>query len=159
MDSLRPLATPLSRRLWLSTATAAWAAMALPARAQRRGSRLIVPFAPGGGNDVFARQMAHGLNEGFGYGMIVENKAGAGGNLGTEAVVRAAGDGGTWLLGHTGTVSINPSLYPGLSSMRPPTCSPWPCSPRRPCCWWCRPPHPRAAWPTWPSRCASAAAR
>ncbi|WP_439709476.1 Bug family tripartite tricarboxylate transporter substrate binding protein [Delftia tsuruhatensis] len=100
--------------MWLSTAAAALAACALPAWAQKRGSRLVVPFAPGGGNDVFARQMAHGLNESFGYGMIVENKAGAGGNLGTEAVVRAAGDGGTWLLGHTGTVSINPSLYPGL---------------------------------------------
>src|SRR5256885_15398466 len=63
--------------------------------------RSVVPFAPGGGNDVFARQMAHGLNESFGYGMIVENKAGAGGNLGTEAVVRAAGDGSTWLLGRS----------------------------------------------------------
>lgn len=106
--------TSLPRRMWLSTAAAALAAYALPAWAQKRGSRLVVPFAPGGGNDVFARQMAHGLNESFGYGMIVENKAGAGGNLGTEAVVRAAGDGSTWLLGHTGTVSINPSLYPGL---------------------------------------------
>ncbi|QPR36675.1 tripartite tricarboxylate transporter substrate binding protein [Delftia acidovorans] len=106
--------TSLPRRMWLSTAAAALAACALPAWAQKRGSRLVVPFAPGGGNDVFARQMAHGLNESFGYGMIVENKAGAGGNLGTEAVVRAAGDGSTWLLGHTGTVSINPSLYPGL---------------------------------------------
>ncbi|CAB5679773.1 Adenylosuccinate lyase [Delftia tsuruhatensis] len=114
MDSRRPCLAPSSRRLWLSAAGAALAAAALPARAQRRGSRLVVPFAPGGGNDVFARQMAHGLNESFGYGMIVENKAGAGGNLGTESVVRAAGDGSVWLLGHTGTVSINPSLYAGL---------------------------------------------
>ncbi|MDR0225140.1 MAG: tripartite tricarboxylate transporter substrate binding protein [Burkholderiaceae bacterium] len=115
MDSLSPRPAALTRRQWLSTATAALAATAMPpARAQRRGSRLVVPFAPGGGNDVFARQMAHGLNETFGYAMIVENKAGAGGNLGTESVVRAPADGNTYLLGHTGTVSINPSLYAGL---------------------------------------------
>ena len=114
MDSRLPLPAALSRRLWLCMATAGLAAAVLPAGAQRRGSRLVVPFAPGGGNDVFARQMAHGLNESFGYGMIVENKAGAGGNLGTESVVRASGDGSVWLLGHTGTVSINPSLYAGL---------------------------------------------
>lgn len=114
MDLQHPALAPLPRRRWLSAAAAALAATALPAWAQRKGSRLVVPFAPGGGNDVFARQMSHGLNEAFGYGMIVENRAGAGGNLGTEAVVRAAADGSTWLLGHTGTVSINPSLYTGL---------------------------------------------
>ena len=114
MDLQHPDLAPLPRRRWLSAAAAALAATALPAWAQRKGSRLVVPFAPGGGNDVFARQMSHGLNEAFGYGMIVENRAGAGGNLGTEAVVRAAADGSTWLLGHTGTVSINPSLYTGL---------------------------------------------
>ncbi|WP_280190009.1 Bug family tripartite tricarboxylate transporter substrate binding protein [Delftia sp. PS-11] len=115
MDCLQPHPAPWTRRLWLCAASAALAASALPGHAQqRRAMRLVVPFAPGGGNDVFARQMAHGLNEVFGYGMIVENKAGAGGNLGTESVVRAAPDGTTYLLGHTGTVSINPSLYAGL---------------------------------------------
>jgi len=104
----------LSRRRWLSTAAACLGAAALPAFAQRRSTRIVVPFAPGGGNDVLARQMAYGLNDSLGYGMIVENKAGAGGNLGTEMVARAPADGSIFLLGHTGTVSINPSLYPGL---------------------------------------------
>jgi tripartite-type tricarboxylate transporter receptor subunit TctC len=86
-----------------------------PARAQGAGAvRIVVPFAPGGGNDVFARQLAKGLGELRRQPVVVENRPGAGGNLGTEQVVRAAADGSTLLLGHTGTVSINPSLYPKL---------------------------------------------
>ena len=73
-----------------------------------------MPFAAGGGNDVFARQMAKGLGEVRKSGVIVDNKPGAGGNLGTEQVVRSTPDGSTLLLGHTGTVSINPALYKGL---------------------------------------------
>ncbi|BEP37324.1 tripartite tricarboxylate transporter substrate binding protein [Variovorax sp. V59] len=92
------------------------AAAALPAHAQAdaRPIRIVVPFAAGGGNDVFARQMAKGLGELRRQGVIVDNKPGAGGNLGTEQVVRSAPDGSTLLLGHTGTVSINPALYKGL---------------------------------------------
>ncbi|MGE8319883.1 MAG: Bug family tripartite tricarboxylate transporter substrate binding protein [Comamonas sp.] len=109
---------PLSRRKLLATSATALLAGAAhqPLWAQAAGKvvRLIVPFAPGGGNDVFARQMAHGLGEQFKRNLIVENRPGAGGNLGTEFVVRAAADGTTLLLGHTGTVSINPSLYQGL---------------------------------------------
>ncbi|WPH13291.1 Bug family tripartite tricarboxylate transporter substrate binding protein [Variovorax paradoxus] len=92
------------------------AAAGLPAHAQNeaRPIRIVVPFAAGGGNDVFARQMAKGLGELRKQGVIVDNKPGAGGNLGTEQVVRSAPDGGTLLLGHTGTVSINPALYKGL---------------------------------------------
>jgi tripartite-type tricarboxylate transporter receptor subunit TctC len=92
------------------------AAAGLPAHAQSeaRPIRIVVPFAAGGGNDVFARQMAKGLGELRRQGVIVDNKPGAGGNLGTEQVVRSAPDGSTLLLGHTGTVSINPALYKGL---------------------------------------------
>jgi len=100
------------RRLLLGLVAAA----GLPAHAQNdaRPIRIVVPFAAGGGNDVFARQMAKGLGELRKQGVIVDNKPGAGGNLGTEQVVRSAPDGGTLLLGHTGTVSINPALYKGL---------------------------------------------
>jgi len=88
------------------------AAASLPVWAQGNATtRIIVPFAPGGGNDVFARQMAKGLGELRHQNVIVENKPGAGGNLGTEQVVRAPADGATLLLGHTGTVSINAALY------------------------------------------------
>ena len=93
------------------------AAAGLPAHAQQAGGkpiRIVVPFAAGGGNDVFARQMAKGLGEVRKSGVIVDNKPSAGGNLGTEQVVRSAPDGSTLLLGHTGTVSINPALYKGL---------------------------------------------
>ena len=93
------------------------AAAGLPAHAQQAAGkpiRIVVPFAAGGGNDVFARQMAKGLGEVRKSGVIVDNKPGAGGNLGTEQVVRSTPDGSTLLLGHTGTVSINPVLYKGL---------------------------------------------
>ncbi|MBP7566905.1 MAG: tripartite tricarboxylate transporter substrate binding protein [Burkholderiaceae bacterium] len=90
---------------------------ALPSLGRAQSSRpvrIVVPFAPGGGNDVLGRQMANGLTESTGRSHIVENRAGAGGNIGTEFVVRAAADGTTLLLGHTGTISINPALYTGL---------------------------------------------
>ncbi|MGH6637797.1 MAG: Bug family tripartite tricarboxylate transporter substrate binding protein [Polaromonas sp.] len=87
----------------------------LPAWAQNtKPLKIVVPFAAGGGNDVFARQMAKSLGELRSQGIIVENKPGAGGNLGTEQVVRSAADGATLLLGHSGTVSINPALYKQL---------------------------------------------
>jgi tripartite-type tricarboxylate transporter receptor subunit TctC len=84
------------------------------AQPSARPIKIVVPFAPGGGNDVFARQMAKSLGELRGQSIVVENKPGAGGNLGTEQVVRSAPDGLTLLLGHSGTVSINPALYRGL---------------------------------------------
>lgn len=114
--------TPLylqHRRRFLAAGSAlgATAVLGLPALAQTRQgmTRIIVPFAPGGGNDAFARQLAHSLTETFKKNVVVENKPGAGGNLGTEQVVRAAADSNTFLLGHTGTISINPALYQGLS--------------------------------------------
>ncbi|MFC5520378.1 Bug family tripartite tricarboxylate transporter substrate binding protein [Polaromonas jejuensis] len=108
---MAPLMKPArsSRRALLM---ASLASLTLPAWAQdARPIKIIVPFAPGGGNDVFARQMARSLGEMRKQGIIVENKPGAGGNLGTEQVVRSPADGTTLLLGHSGTISINPALY------------------------------------------------
>jgi tripartite-type tricarboxylate transporter receptor subunit TctC len=76
--------------------------------------RLIVPFPPSGGNDVFARLLAQKLSEAWKQQVVVENRPGAGGNIGTELAARAAPDGYTLLLGHTGTLAINPGLYPKL---------------------------------------------
>ncbi len=72
---------------------------------------LIVPYPPGGGVDAMARVVATKLSEVFRQQVVVENRGGAGGTIGTRAVARAAPDGYTLLLGHTGTISINPTLY------------------------------------------------
>jgi len=94
---------------------AALASICVPGWAQNtKPLKIVVPFAPGGGNDVFARQMAKSLGELRSQSVTVENKPGAGGNMGTEQVVRSAADGATLLLGHSGTVSINPALYKQL---------------------------------------------
>jgi tripartite-type tricarboxylate transporter receptor subunit TctC len=77
--------------------------------------RLVVPFAPAGGNDVFARLLAQRLSEAWKQQVMVENHPGAGGNIGTELVAKAAPDGYTLLLGHTGTLAINPGLYRNLA--------------------------------------------
>jgi tripartite-type tricarboxylate transporter receptor subunit TctC len=88
--------------------------ISLAARAQGKPIKIVVPFAPGGGNDVFGRQMAMSLGALRNQSVVVENKPGAGGNIGTEQVVRSPADGSTLLLGHSGTVSINPALYKQL---------------------------------------------
>jgi tripartite-type tricarboxylate transporter receptor subunit TctC len=106
----------LARRARLKSGAAiAVAFMARASFAQaERALKIIVPFAPGGGNDVFARALIKGLSELRGQAVVVENKAGAGGNLGTAEVIRSPADGNTLLLGHSGTVSINPVLHKGL---------------------------------------------
>jgi tripartite-type tricarboxylate transporter receptor subunit TctC len=80
-----------------------------------RPVRLIVPFPPGGGTDILARPIAQKLGEKWGQPVIIENRAGAGGNIGTEAAARAAPDGYTLVLGTVGTHAINQSLYRNLS--------------------------------------------
>jgi len=75
---------------------------------------LVVPQLAGGSSDVMARMLAERLREKWGQGVIVENKAGANGNIGTEAVIRAAPDGYTLLMQDAGTYSINPALFSGL---------------------------------------------
>ena len=72
---------------------------------------LVVPYPPGGGVDAMARVVAAKLSDAFQQQVIVDNKPGAGGTLGTRLVAHAAPDGYTLLLGHTGTLSIDPSLY------------------------------------------------
>lgn len=79
-----------------------------------RRVRIIVGFTAGGGSDVLARMLAQWLSEQFGQPFIVENHPGAGGNLGAEAVVRAAPDGHTLMLMNT-TNAINVSLYRHLN--------------------------------------------
>src|SRR5947209_2058681 len=72
---------------------------------------LIVPYPPGGGVDAMARIVADKLSAALRQQVVVDNRGGGSGLVGTRAVVKAAPDGYTLLLGHTGTISINPSLY------------------------------------------------
>jgi len=73
--------------------------------------RIVSPFAPGGTNDYLARIVGRVLSEKWGQSVVVDNRAGAGGNIGAEAVARAAPDGYTLLMGSITTHAINPALY------------------------------------------------
>ena len=73
--------------------------------------RIVVPFAPGGTTDILARAMAPELSRAFGQTFYVDNKAGAGGNLGADIVAKSANDGYTLLMGTVGTHGINRALY------------------------------------------------
>jgi tripartite-type tricarboxylate transporter receptor subunit TctC len=73
---------------------------------------LVVPFPAGGGNDALARLVAEKMSRAFGQQVVVENRGGAGGTIATRAVAKTAPDGYTILLTYTGTLAINPSLYP-----------------------------------------------
>jgi tripartite-type tricarboxylate transporter receptor subunit TctC len=101
----------------LVAAAALLAALALPAQAQEWPARqvtLIVPFSAGGTTDLFGRLLSQHLQQKTGQPFIVENRAGAGGNLGTQLVARAAPDGYTFLVGTVSTHAINPFLYAKL---------------------------------------------
>lgn len=76
---------------------------------------IVVPFAPGGGTDIGTRIVAQKLSQMWGQSVVIDNKGGAGGNLGLEVVSRAKPDGYTLLTGNVGTQSINPTLYKKLN--------------------------------------------
>jgi tripartite-type tricarboxylate transporter receptor subunit TctC len=89
----------------------------LPAHAQpypARTVKLVVPFPPGGSLDIAGRLIAQKLTEMWGQSVVVENKAGAGGNIGADYVAKAAPDGYTILLGALSTHAVNPSLYTSM---------------------------------------------
>ncbi|NRF70550.1 tripartite tricarboxylate transporter substrate binding protein [Aquincola sp. S2] len=73
--------------------------------------RLIVPFPPGGGTDIIARETSQKVATATGWTFVIENKPGAGGNLGVDAVAKSAADGYTIVLGQTSNLAINPTLY------------------------------------------------
>jgi len=76
--------------------------------------RIVVPFAPGGTTDILARAVAPELSKAFGQQFVVDNRAGAGGNVGADIVAKSAGDGYTLLMGTVGTHGINKALYAKL---------------------------------------------
>ncbi len=107
----------LTRRLTLASAAALTLAAALPAAAQsdwpNKPVRLVVPFSAGGATDVVARLLAQQLGTLWGQSIVVENRAGAGGNLGADLVAKAPPDGYTLLLA-SGSITINPHIYKKL---------------------------------------------
>jgi len=103
-------------RIGLVFAALLLASLSAPlSRAQTFPSRpitLVVPFPAGGGNDALARLVAERMSKTLGQQVVVENRGGAGGTIATRAVAKGPADGYTILLTYTGTLAINPSLYP-----------------------------------------------
>jgi tripartite-type tricarboxylate transporter receptor subunit TctC len=102
---------PATRRLVLAFAAATLctgaAAQAWPAKP----IRIVVPFPPGGGTDIIARESAQKVAAATGWTFVIDNKPGAGGNLGVDAVAKSPADGYTLVLGQTSNLAINPTLY------------------------------------------------
>src|SRR5215813_4289649 len=98
-------------RILVALVVSLFASIALAQDYPTRTVTLVVPYPPGGGVDAMARIVADKISEALGQQVIVDNRGGGGGNIGTRFVAKAQPDGYTLLLGHTGTVSINPSLY------------------------------------------------
>jgi tripartite-type tricarboxylate transporter receptor subunit TctC len=79
-----------------------------------RPVRLIVPFPPGGSTDILARALGQKLAEGLGQPVVIDNRPGAGGSIGADAAAKAAPGGHTLMMGHLGTLAVNPSIYKNL---------------------------------------------
>ncbi len=77
-----------------------------------RAVRMVVPFAPGGASDIVGRIIQPKMSQEFGQQIVIDNRAGASGNIGVEVAARANPDGYTFLLGNVGTMAINPSIFP-----------------------------------------------
>src|SRR5437879_1134639 len=100
-----------------SLALVATLALAAPACAQDYPTRpvtLVVPYTAGGGNDAMARVVADRMSATLGQQIVIENRGGAGGSIATRQVARAEPDGYTLGLGGTGTLAIDPTLYPNV---------------------------------------------
>jgi tripartite-type tricarboxylate transporter receptor subunit TctC len=108
-----------ARRLLAAVALTLVSAVAAQTQAQAqtyptKQIRMLVPYSAGGGTDTIARLVAQGMSEQFGQTVIVENMAGAGGNLATQTVAAAAPDGYTILMANQGPMAVNPHLFTSL---------------------------------------------
>jgi tripartite-type tricarboxylate transporter receptor subunit TctC len=115
--SLNPSYGPRIRSAAAALAAAAISFASPPSLAQNYPTRpitLVVPYAAGGGNDAMARAMADRMGAALGQQIVIENRGGAGGSIATRQVARAAPDGYTLGLGGTGTLAVDPTLYPNV---------------------------------------------
>lgn len=101
----------ISRYLLLAVVATAFPLAAAAQGFPSKPIRLIVPFSPGGATDVISRLVGQQLGEQLGQQVIVDNRSGANGNIGTALAVRSAPDGYTLVMSYDGTMAINPSVY------------------------------------------------
>jgi tripartite-type tricarboxylate transporter receptor subunit TctC len=112
--SSRYPALPIAAARLLAAAVLATSSLAAPAVAQTFPSKpvkLVIPFPPGGSLDNVGRLLAQKLSESWGQQVVIENKPGAGGNIGADAVAKSPADGYTVVMGALSTHAVNPSLY------------------------------------------------
>ena len=114
---MTPFHSPIPRRELIAAAATAAACALLPGLAAAQGAfpsktiTIIVPFAAGGTTDILARVVAQGMGAELGQPVVVDNRAGAGGNIGGQLAARAPADGYTLFMGTVGTHAINAALY------------------------------------------------
>jgi tripartite-type tricarboxylate transporter receptor subunit TctC len=102
---------PIARRTLVALAGAALCSGAFAQAWPAKPIRVIVPFPPGGGTDIIAREVTQKVAGSTGWTFVIENKPGAGGNLGVDAAAKSPADGYTIVLGQTSNLAINPTLY------------------------------------------------
>ncbi|MFM2066269.1 MAG: hypothetical protein RLZZ584_1178 [Pseudomonadota bacterium] len=100
-----------TRRLLLALATLVFSGTAAAQAWPAKPIRLVVPFPPGGGTDIIARETSQRVAKATGWTFVIDNKPGAGGNLGVDAAAKSAPDGYTIVIGQTSNMAINPTLY------------------------------------------------
>ncbi|MGM9490731.1 Bug family tripartite tricarboxylate transporter substrate binding protein [Ideonella sp. YS5] len=100
-----------SRRLLFALAASTLTTSAFAQAWPAKPIRLVVPFPPGGGTDIIARETSQKVAAATGWTIVIDNKPGAGGNLGVDAAAKAAPDGYTIVIGQSSNLAINPTLY------------------------------------------------
>jgi len=105
---------PAARHLILALAAAALCTSALAQAWPAKPIRIVVPFPPGGGTDIIARETSQRVAAATGWTFVIDNKPGAGGNLGVDAAAKSPADGYTIVIGQSSNLAINPTLYAKL---------------------------------------------
>ena len=100
---------PIRRRLFTAFSLAVAASGAFAQSWPAKAIRVFVPFPPGGGTDIIARETTQRVASATGWTFVIENRPGAGGNLGVDAAAKSPADGYTLVLGQTSNLAINPS--------------------------------------------------